>query len=155
MNPKVYVASSLANWKRVRSICDKLRDQGVEITYDWTQWGEAIFKNSDKIDKSGIVPEEKIGGVAQEEASGVNIAHAMLVIMPGERGSHFEMALAWSMNTPIVILTDGETAERPTSFHSLPRIEQIDDEQEAIDRTVELARAFHLVEKFNPCFTRL
>ena len=142
--PKVYVASALANWKRARSIGDELKKQGITITYDWTQWGEAIEKE----DTPGGLDPHKLRSIARDETHGVNAANVVLAIMPGERGSHFEMGLAWQTGTPIVLLTDGETAERRTSFHFLPRVEQIDDEQKAIDRTVEIANAFHLVESF-------
>jgi len=142
--PKVYIASSLSNWKRVRSICDKLKELGIMITYDWSQWGEAIFGDGDEIKPEGINPEEKLLEIAAAEIKGVQDADVLLAVMPGERGSHFEMAIAWSAKIPIVILTDGETALRPTSFHFLPELERIDDEQKAIDRVAELANKNHV-----------
>ena len=147
--PKVYVASSLSNWKRVRSICDKIKSLGAKITYDWSQWGEDIFGEGTEINPDGIKPEDKLVDIAIAEVKGVEDADVVLAVMPGERGSHFEMAIAWHTKTPVVILTDGETAQRPTSFHLLPRIERINNEQEAIDRTIEIAKAFNLVDKFS------
>ena len=148
-HPKVYVASGLSNWKRARSICDKIKSLGAEITYDWSQWGEDIFGEGTEINPDGIKPEDKLADIAIAEAKGVEDADVVLAVMPGGRGSHFEIALAWHARTPVVILTDGEQAQRPTSFHLLPRIERINNEQEAIDRTIEIARAFNLVGKFS------
>jgi len=137
---KIYVASTLANWKRVRSICNILKAHGIQITYDWSQYGEKIFGEGTEVDRAGIPKTDKLAEIALDEVRGVMDCDAILVIMPGERGSHFELALAWYTGTPIVILTDGETAPRPTSFHYLPRIERISNEQRAIDRTIDLAR---------------
>lgn len=141
--PKVYVASTLSNWKRVRSIYEKLIVQGITITYDWTQWAENIFSETGEINQKEIPSEDKRLGIAWSEVQGVLDANAVLAVMPGERGSHFEMAIAWFIATPIVILLDSETAPRPTSFHSLPRIERLHDEEAAIARTIELAKALH------------
>lgn len=146
--PKVYVASSLANWARVINICDKLRESGIEITYDWSKWGKQLFGEGTEVKPEGINPEEKLCEIGKNEVEGVENAHALLAIMPGERGSHFEMGIAWMFRIPIILLLDQEIAKRPTSFHYLPRVERYHDEQLAIDRTVELARAFCLVEQF-------
>jgi len=146
--PRVYVASTLANWRRVREICDKLKHRNITITYDWSQHGEAIYRETDKVDLKGVNPDDKLRAIALDEIKGVDTAHAVLIIMPGERGSHFEMALAWRAGTPIILLTDKDSAERPTSFHLLPRVERTNDETAAIDRTIELAKAFYLTEQF-------
>jgi len=135
---KVYIASTLSNWKRVRSIRDQLADRGVKLTYDWTQWGEDIYGSGTEVRPAGIKSDEKLAEIAMGEVNGVRDADAILLVLPGERGSHFELAIAWVARKPIVVLTDGETAPRPTSFHYLPRIERTDNEQVAIDRTIEL-----------------
>lgn len=137
---KVYIASTLSNWKRIRSLRDQLANRGIELTYDWTQWGKDIYGSGTKVRPAGIKSDEQLVKTAMKEVNGVQDADAILLVLPGERGSHFELAIAWAARKPIIILTDGETAPRPTSFHYLPRIERTDNEQVAIDRTVELAR---------------
>ena len=139
---KVYVASTLVNWKRVRSICDKFKSRGIQITYDWSVHAEKIFGEGTEINPEGIPKIDKLAEIALDEVRGVLDCDTILVIMPGERGSHFELAMAWCTATPIVMLMDGETAPRPTSFHYLPRIERITNEQRAIERTIELAKVF-------------
>jgi nucleoside 2-deoxyribosyltransferase len=137
--PKVYIASTLANWERVRRIRDKLIEAGIEITYDWTLHGAAFYSADGTLNTSTTKTEEELEQAAISESKGVIDAHAILAVMPGGRGTHFELGVAFILNTPAIILMDQENADRPTSFHYLPSTTRHMIEDEAIADCIKKA----------------
>jgi len=150
MNKTVYLASTLANWARVREIKKILEDNGITITMDWTLWGEQIF--SDSCDTKPDFDPDVLGEKAEEEFSGVTEAEYLLIILPGGKGTHFEFGAFymkhWQLRpphipearqpewkAPITIL-DEENAKIPTSFHHMKGINRTTSEQEAVNNVL-------------------
>lgn len=129
--PSLYVASSLANWERVKRLQMHFRSLGVDITYDWTNFVISDSENRQELAKA-----------AQRELDGAIAADHLLVVMPGGRGTHCELGAMiarclplalWGGNElPITILADTDNVSHPTSFHHLPGIKRFTTEQEAL-----------------------
>lgn len=136
----VYVASGLENWKRARRINDVLRAAGIQITYDWTVWGEKIFGETGVADQSQIRAETDLRETAENEIRGVLSADLILALLPGGRGTHFELGLAYAMLPPgrVIIVMDMDTAKVPTSFHYLDRFRRVQNDDEAIQLITKL-----------------
>jgi len=134
--PQIYVASTLSNWERILFVCQQLEQCGITITYRWCDWKQKTMEVAQKWDPT----------IAEDELKGVWDANCILAVMPGERGSHFEMGAAYVLHKPIVICDDTDGSARPVAFHKLPGIERYDNLPQSIDRAVELARAHHLVQ---------
>jgi len=129
---KVYIASTLSNAERVSALAIALWQAGqargldITITYDWTP--------------GGYVPDDQPDlkrSVAIKELLGVLNAHVLLVVMPGERGSHFEFGVAYAVQKPIVLLLDRHDGRSP-SFHFLDNIVRAHREDDAIDAVLDL-----------------
>lgn len=89
---KFYLASGLDNIESARFFRDGLVRAGHEQTYDWTQHGAVAAH--------GI---ERIREVAAAELRGVEAADFAVVVLPGGRGTHFEMGAAHAMGKPIFV----------------------------------------------------
>ena len=138
---KVYIASGLENWKRARVINEQLRAAGIEITYDWTQWGEAIYGNDGKADQTAIRPINELRGTAINEINGVTSANLVLALMPGGRGTHFELGAAYALGIPAAIVIGTDTAKIPTSFHYLLNFNRFEDDQTAVEWIIQKANS--------------
>ena len=131
--PSVYLASTLSNWRRVQQIGRKLAEFGIGITHDWTVWGQEIENGISDLSPDALRKK------AYLEVQGVLNADAVAAIMPGGRGTHFELGLAYGMTMigpdptplPLFILSDGDDGI-PTSFHHLPCFEQFTSEDELV-----------------------
>lgn len=122
---KVYIVSSLLNADRVRSIRDKLKPFGVEVSYDWTTHGQ-------------IYDEDGKEAAALGELGGIDDAGCILVIFPCRCGSHFEMGYALNKK-PIIILND-VGVPYDVSFHSLRQLIKCTAEEEAISRVLDVLK---------------
>lgn len=80
---KYYIATSLSNMPQHNELRDQLQALGHEITYDWTTHGPAW--------PHGVV---KCAEVSQSEINGVKFADAVVVLLPGGRGTHIEIGAA-------------------------------------------------------------
>lgn len=89
---KFYLASGLDNVESARFFRDGLVRDGHEQTYDWTQHGAVAAH--------GI---ERIREVAAAEMHGVECADFVVVVLPGWRGTHFEMGAAHALGKPIFV----------------------------------------------------
>lgn len=121
MNKKIYIASSLKNYKRVIYLRDKLAEYGIWLTYDW----------ADKLNST----EESLREIAEIEYKAVLDCHLLFFVCPSGRGGHFELGLAYAKNKPIVLLRDDN---EPIAFYLLPGIELVYSEKEAIELILEL-----------------
>lgn len=124
-----YIASSLSNAARVNQIESLIKDKLKNPTwsYDWTV-------HTTKHETLGIPdsdPETK-RRVAEDEVYGVKLADVLIVIMPGGRGTHFEMGLAFALGKRIVILNEVDELISP-SFHFLDGVARVKTEQELLE----------------------
>lgn len=89
---KFYLASGLDNAENARFFRDALVNAGHTQTYDWTAHGPVAAH--------GI---ERIRQVAAAELQGVLDADFVVVVLPGGRGTHFEMGAAYQAGKPIFV----------------------------------------------------
>ncbi len=89
---KFYLASGLENVTSAHFFRDALVSAGHTQTYDWTTHGSA-----------GTHGIERIRQVAAAELKGVLDADFVLVVLPGGRGTHFEMGAAYTAGKPIFV----------------------------------------------------
>lgn len=133
MNNKVYIASSILNHRRVIDIANKLiKRYDMIITYDWTPHARAI------LDGNPPKGEKQLSEIAERELKGVINSDAILVLMPGRTGTHFEYGVAYALNKPIVYLNDNDDLSDEEKFmeplHHLDGVEYFTDEDEALHR---------------------
>lgn len=103
---KIYIASKLENYRKVQAVRDALVSAGHSITYDWTLHGS--------VQGQGI---ERLKEVAENERRGVVSADAVVVLLPGGRGTHAELGMACALNIPVMLLADRADAYfRPDEY---------------------------------------
>jgi len=107
---KIYVATGLEYADRAKIVQSVLRDDGHEITYDWTVHGS--------VQDAGP---EHIAEVARLEAAGVRAADLLIAILPGGCGTHVEIGLALGRGIPVILMRHIDEVEKlPTcAFYSL------------------------------------
>jgi hypothetical protein len=115
----VYVATTLSNWRRARAILDFCRSLKIDISFDWTIWGEEIEKGPRDLDSKSL--REK----ALQEYVGVASASYILIISPTGRGTNFEYGVAYQRimkdsNKPEIAILEETQSTEPVSFHYLP-----------------------------------
>lgn len=115
----IYIASALDNWRRVRSIRDKFSDTGISLSYDWSKHGE------------DEVPESEAILFARAELDGIKKSSCLLLITPGNRGTHWESGYAYALGIPIIMLCDDRYVEH--SVYCLPGVTKYFTEEEAIE----------------------
>ena len=138
--PRIYIASGMQNWSMIRELYETVRGRGVEITYDWTPWAEELSSGGE------LRPDNELCNIAIDEICGVLFADAVLAVMPGGVGTHFEMSTAWNNFVPVVIALNGHK----TNFHCLPRMERYEKTDDALHHAIELAWEVHDLKKFQP-----
>lgn len=133
---RVYVASTLSNYVRVREIMDVLYNNGIVVTYDWTGHAQILskFLSSESASVCDKVPKPD-PSTAEGELNGVITSDVLLVVQPAGRGTYCEFGVALALKKPIVVLgthpdIDGDS--RPVSFHHLPCVRYTTDVQEAV-----------------------
>lgn len=80
---KYYVASGVPNAEKVNIVADLLNKKGHVRTYDWTKHGSVAD-----------APPERKREVAHTEASAVQAAELVVLLLPGRFGTHAELGLA-------------------------------------------------------------
>lgn len=135
MNRKIYIASGLANYKRVLDLRDKLIKYGIELTYDWA---EVFKKNTEYAIDTGTSIKEDLVTIAAAEYKAVVDCELLLFVSPGGRGTHFELGVAYSNKKPIIIFYDDDC--EPLAFHLLPGIERVHFEDKAIQRILSILK---------------
>lgn len=121
---KVYVASSLDRSIDIKKINDILRENDIEITYDWTTHGR-VFNPPD------------LAEIALQEEKGVRDCDVFFMVLPGGGGTHFEFGVAKTLNKPIVIFESEDNIEQK-SFYYLPGIDRFKLLQLAIQHIITL-----------------
>ena len=133
MPAELYIASSLYNAPRVRSLRDRFLGEGVGLTFDWT-----TFLSADG--PSDILsPSDELARVAGLEAEGVARASCILMVFPGRNGTHFEAGIAFGRQIPIVVLNDLDLPFN-VSFHYRPELLKFNSEDRAVHAVLEILR---------------
>lgn len=116
---KYYIASKLENSTKVKSLANAFTELGWEQTYDWTVHGSVHDKG-----------EEVLQQVTLQELGGVKKADAVIIVLPGGRGTHAELGAALAYNKPVFIwgqqpedfIQDGYTC----SFYFNPNVQRVE-----------------------------
>lgn len=87
---KYYIASSFLNKEIVNEIINQLDDKGFTNTYNWTL--------NDKASN-----ETELKNIGQAEFEAVKKSEVLIVILPGEKGTHIEMGIALGCGIQVVI----------------------------------------------------
>jgi len=135
----IYIASTLSNMPRVQRLRDALKPHGVGLTYDWTEHnsGTPYIPDSQPLHKRSV---------AEKELIGVYTAKAILVVLPGGGGTHFEFSAAFVWKKPIVLLVDEAPAYTP-SFHYLEDVVRAASESEALNLVLQFVRGERAVSE--------
>ena len=103
----VYIATGLENFEEHNLLARVLADQGIGITYDWTHHGPVYREGA-----------RRCAEVAAAESNGVIIADAVVILLPGGRGTHVELGIAIGANSvqeyprPIILYGQPNNAKR-------------------------------------------
>lgn len=97
--PRFYIATGLTNHVMHNALRDMLLALGHEISYDWTTHGPAWPKGIDYV---------RI--VANDEFRGVVSADYTVVLLPGGRGTHVELGMAYTACSNLIIWADTDKA---------------------------------------------
>lgn len=107
---KFYIANRLENAETVKRVATVLKAAGHEHTYDWTTHGSVQSEG-----------EERLRQVAENELNGVLNADLVIVILPGERGTHTELGIALGNKKRIIICAEDDNMflqdERTCAFY--------------------------------------
>ncbi len=95
---KFYVATRLERAARAELVALHLTLAGHDVTYPWWQHGAVGREGSERLIQVSIL-----------EAQGVLTADAVIVLLPGGRGTHAELGIALGAGKPIIVFD--ETAE--------------------------------------------
>lgn len=140
---KYYIATSLANAARAKTLKFLLDRNGHHCTYNWMAHGAA-----------GHLGEAALADIAIQEFYGVTVADVIIVLLPGGKGTHTELGMAIAMGKPIVIWDETKPEwvcdDSTCSFYWLPGIKrrlagQLD--RPGFDLLVKTAEQLHLEEK--------
>jgi hypothetical protein len=128
----IYVATTLANWKRARAFIDFFKSLKIPIAFDWTIWGEEIAAGKTPRD----IDPDSLQQKALREYDGVSTASYVLVIVPTGRGTNFEYGVAFQrlndVNPPAITILDETEPIEPVSFHYLPGVNRVKHVRNAI-----------------------
>lgn len=130
---KIYVASTLSNYTRVRKIYDWIISNGLTVSFDWTAFAEEIIDHP-----PAKLTEQELRKRGQLEIAGVHNCDILLLIEPANKGSYTEFGYAKALNKPIIVLNDQEPC-RPVSFHYLEDVFIYKSELDALNKVREVA----------------
>lgn len=125
----LYIASGLGNAVRVGRLRDRFHGLLVGLTYDWTLCGQ-------------VCDPEAAAALAHHQSEGVARARCLLLLMPGGRGTHFELGMAHALRVPVVALND-VGAPWDVTFHHLPGLLKCNCEEDAVNAVLEILRRQH------------
>lgn len=110
--PRIYVASSLDDIDRARTLADALVGRGFELTYRWMDHGPVA--------KDGPA---RMAEVAANELLGVAAADAVIVLLPGGRGTHVELGAALALDKTIFLCAhENREPGSPCAFYFHPAV---------------------------------
>lgn len=129
---KIYVASGLEQLERVSELITTMKFAGYEVTYDWTKHGPLQDRS------------DMWASVGQAELSGVLRADVLIALLPGGRGTHFEMGAAvMSGKRVIVVGHDPAFQTRTCLFYhhpSVTRIPKVEDVWAELQKITDVSR---------------
>lgn len=88
----IYIATSLKRAVEHNFVRDALAKHGHRVSYDWTAHGSVQDEGPDRIRE-----------VAHDEMAGVQSARAVIVLLPGGRGTHAELGAALALDLPVLL----------------------------------------------------
>ena len=133
MNKKIYIASSLKNYKRIIELREKFLKLGVELTYDWAESYKNVVEKGAKTEETDL----QLSRIAEEEWQAVRRCDVLLFVNPAGRGAHVELGMAYALGKPIVILDETGGKEK-IAFHLLFSIQRNESEEDAIKDVLRL-----------------
>ena len=83
---RVYIATSLRNAARFLQVRDALTARGHELTYDWHAGGPVPPNPEDQAQRT------------REDLDGVAAAEALVMLLPGGRGTHVELGFTLGLS---------------------------------------------------------
>lgn len=95
---KFYIATSLSRHKEHNLVRDFLLENGHEITYDWTLHGSQKHTSFERLKQIG-----------DYQVTAIRDADAVIVLLPGGKGTHTEFGMALALKKPIFM--HSESAE--------------------------------------------
>lgn len=104
----LYVASGLDNRQNASDLMRALEAVGHTITYDWTRHGPQPHRMAE---------------VAALEEEGIRKADAVVVLLMGMRGTHYEMGYARGKDLPVVLVTGGH--DLFCAFYHTPMVHHV------------------------------
>lgn len=114
--PAVYIASGMQNKAIVESLTRELEINDIVITYKWFKHGRYTTVSDRQ-------------RAAINEVNGIKAADTVLVLLPGGRGTHFELGCAIGLGKNVLIHSlDGKWADdkgERCAFYSLQSIKTI------------------------------
>jgi nucleoside 2-deoxyribosyltransferase len=111
---RFYIASSLKNSVKVRSVAEKLRLRGLVQTYDWTVHPMAIHQSD-------------LQEVAQAERDAVLTADLVIVMIPAGKGAHVEYGVAIGAGKEVVLYSETDEIydlDIGSIFYHLPQTQK-------------------------------
>lgn len=127
---RVYIATRLDAADRVRALRDALLERGVLLTYDWTTHGSVQSEGP-----------ARIAEVALAEASGVEDADMVVVLLPGGRGTHVELGIAIGAGVPVVLVGEQAGADgHICAFYRHRLVTTVRTDEGLVDRIVDALR---------------
>jgi nucleoside 2-deoxyribosyltransferase len=93
-----YIATTLSNHKAHNILRDLLEKKGHKITYDWTLTLNAEERNGLSMDDMRTL--------CDKEMNGVNAADAVIVLLPGGKGTHVELGIGLANYAEIFIFSE-------------------------------------------------
>lgn len=105
---KVYIATGYENRSGHNRLRDKLAEHGIGLTCDWTTH-ESIADAA----------HWRIADIAHDDIQGVRDADAVVVLLPGGRGTHVEIGAAIAFGKLVIIVGDmvGEHERECVFYH--------------------------------------
>lgn len=119
MPAKFYVATTLDNADQAKLVSRRLSDFGHELTYDWTVHGRVYDQDLKK-------------EIAIKEVNGVLEADVLVMLWPGQRGTHVEFGVALATNKPVFFIVPPEF-NIDISFYNHPNVLKFDNLDKAIE----------------------
>lgn len=110
-----YIATTLKNAVQARDLKYILEDKGHECTYDWTSHCSVYHEGEDRVRQ-----------VAENEALGVMDADVLIVLLPGGRGTFFEMGCAIALGMDVFLYNSQPVNEETCSFEFHPGVMRSD-----------------------------
>lgn len=90
---KVYVGTALKRVPDCNEVQELFKAKGHEISYDWT---------------AGVIPLDErspayLAECSMEEVEAIRVSDAVVMLLPGGRGTHVEIGLALALRKPLYL----------------------------------------------------